>query len=199
MVVAHASGHDHDKTLTSAAVTQAKARTGGRPFAWCGDGWRDYGLVLTRAYRQEVRDGRRGRPPKRVPAGLALTQRIKHTDPHGRLLSIETKATLGTLITPPDTTRVERLNGVLRDRLNAFTRKTHAFAKTVDTWDALLDLAVFEHNWLRPHPALRSPLDDPPRGHAPRFERRTPAMALGLTDHPWAWTELLTMPRPVSH
>jgi hypothetical protein len=199
MIVAHARGHDHDQALTSAAVAQAKARTGGRPFAWCGDGWRDYGLVLTRAYRQVVRDGRMGRPPKRVPADLALTQRIKHTDPHGRLLSIETKATIGTLVTPPDTTRVERLNGVLRDRLNAFTRQTHAFAKTVATWDALLDLAIFEHNWLRPHPALRVALDEPPHGPAPRFERRTPAMALGLTDHPWAWTDFLTMPSPVSH
>ena len=199
MIVAHASGHDHDQALTSAAVAQAKARTGGRPFAWCGDGWRDYGLVLTRAYRQVVRDGRMGRPPKRVPADLALTQRIKHTDPHGRLLSIETKATIGTLVTPPGTTRVERLNGVLRDRLNAFTRETHAVAKTVDTWDALLALASFEHNWLRPPPALRVPLDDPPHGPARRFARRTPAIALGLTDHPWRWADLLAMPVPVSH
>ena len=199
MVVAHASGHDHDKSLTSAAVAQAQARTGGRPFAWCGDGWRDYGLVLTKAYRRTVREGRMGRPRKRVPDDLALTQRIKHTDSRGRLLSIETKATIGALVTPPGTTRVERLNGVLRDRLNAFTRKTHAFAKTVDTWDALLDLAVFEHNWLRPHPALHSPLDAPPNRQAPRYERRTPAMALGLTDHPWRWADFLARPMPVSH
>jgi hypothetical protein len=198
MVVAHARSHDHDRALTSAAVAQAKARTGGRPFAWCGDGWRDYGPVLTQAYRQVVRDGRMGRPPKRVPADLALTQRIKHADPHGRLLSIETTATIGTLVTPPGTTRVERLNGVLRDRLNAFTRKTHAFAKTVDTWDALLDLAVFEHNWVRPHPALRRPLAEPTGPQAPRFEQRTPAMALALTDHSWRWDELLSRSVPIS-
>ena len=199
MVVAHAGSHDHDKSLTSAAVARAQARTGGRPFAWCGDGWRDYGPVLTRAYRRTVREGRIGRPRKQVPDDLALTQRIKHCDPKGRLLSIEIKATIGTLVTPPGTTRVERLNGVLRDRLNAFTRKTHAFAKTAETWDALLDLAVFEHNWLRPHPALRSPRDDPPNRQAPRYEPRTPAMALGLTDHPWRWDAFLAMPIPVSH
>jgi hypothetical protein len=199
MVVAHAGGRDHDKSLTSAAVAQAQARTGGRAFAWCGDGWRDYGLVLTRAYRRTVREGRMGRPRKRVPDELALTQRIKHTDSRGRLLSIETKATIGALVTPPGTTKVERLNGVLRDRLNAFTRKTHAFAKTADTWDALLDLAIFEHNWLRPHPALRVARDDPPNRQALRYEPRTPAMALGLTDHPWRWTDFLIMPIPVSH
>ncbi len=198
MVVARASSREHTRALTAAAVAQAKARTGGRPFSWCGDGWRDYGLVLTQAYRQAVRDGRLGRPPKRVPADLALTQRIKHTDPHGRLLSIETKATIGTLVTPPGTTRVERLNGVLRDRLNAFTRKTHAFAKTGETWDALLDLALFEHNWLRPHPALRVPIDAPTHPHAPRFQQRTPAMALDLADHPWRWIDFLAMPIPIS-
>jgi hypothetical protein len=198
MVVARATSRDHNRALTTAAVEQAQARTCGRPFSWCGDGWRDYGPVLIQLYRQVVRDGRMGRPPKRVPADLALTQRIKHADLHGRLLSIETKATIGTLVTPPGTTRVERLNGVLRDRLNAFTRKTHAFAKTGDTWDALLDLALFEHNWLRPHPALRRPLSAQADPRAPRFEQRTPAMALDLTDHPWCWTDFLAMPIPIS-
>ena len=77
--------------------------------------------------------------------------------------------------------RVERLNGVLRDRLSALTRRTHAFAKTAETWDALLGLAIFEHNWLRPHPALRRPSATPGR----RYDAHTLAMALGLTDHRW--------------
>ncbi len=198
MIVAHASGHEHNDALASAAVAQARARTGGRPFAWCGDGWREYRPVLTRAYRRVVRDGRPGRPPRRVPDDLALTQRIKHCDPHGRLLSVEVKATIGTLVEPPGTVRVERLNGVLRDRLNALTRKTHAFAKTANTWDALLGLAIFEHNWLRPHPALRRPIVGPTRSQDRRFERRTPAMALGLAERPWTWPELLRMPVHVS-
>jgi len=42
----------------------------------------------------------------------------------------------------------ERLNGVLRDRLNYLTRKTHAFAKDGRTWDAAVTLSVFEHNCL---------------------------------------------------
>jgi hypothetical protein len=139
-----------------------------------------------------------GRPRQRVPDELVLTQRIKHCDPHGRLLSIEVKATIGAPVVPPGTTRVERLNGVLRDRLNALTRKTHAFAKTAATWDALLDLAIFEHNWLRPHPALRLPIVGPTRSQDRRFERRTPAMALGPADRPWTWLDLLRMPAYVS-
>ena len=138
--------------------------------------------MLTRAYRRRLHTGLRGRPPWRLPAGLALTQRIKQWDPPGHLVRIDTAATIGPLIEPPATVRVERLNGVLRDRLNALTRKTHAFAKTAETWDALLQLALFEHNWLRPHPALRC----------------TPAMALGLADHRWRWPEFLTTPPPIS-
>jgi IS1 family transposase len=198
MIVAHASGRQHDAALAAAAVAQVMARTGERPCAWCGDGWHAYRPVLTAAYRRLVRTGRRGRPARRVPPELSLTRRIKHRTPTGRLIRIETEATLGAPVEPPDTVRVERLNGVLRDRLNALTRKTHAFAKTAATWDALLELAIFEHNWLRPHPALRLPLDQPTHPHARRFARRTPALALGLTDHPWRWPELLTLPTPIS-
>ncbi len=54
----------------------------------------------------------------------------------------------------------------------------------------LLALALFEHNWLRPHPALRRPTAVAGR----RYDRRTPAMALGLTDHRWTWAEFLPTP-----
>jgi hypothetical protein len=74
------------------------------------------------------------------------------------------------------------------ERLACLTRKTHAFAKTTSTWDALFGLALFEHNWLRPHPALGQ-LSIVPRRY---YERRTPAMAIGLTDHRWSWPEFLT-------
>ena len=89
---------------------------------------------------------------------------------------------------------IERLNGVLRDRLASLTRKTHAFAKTAQTWAALFGMVVFEHNWLRPHPALSQPSTTPGR----RYERRTPAMAIGLSDHRWSWREFLTTKATVS-
>jgi len=60
---------------------------------------------------------------------ITLTQTIKHRDEHGRLLSVEIRTALGATMEPAGTVHVERLNGALRDRLNALTRKTHAFAK----------------------------------------------------------------------
>jgi hypothetical protein len=76
----------------------------------------------------------------------------------------------------------------LRERLNALTRKTHAFAKRDATWDALVHLQLFEHNWIRPHRALRLLMNTKPL----RYQPRTPAMALGLFEHPWSWITFLT-------
>ena len=139
-----------------------------------------------------MRTGRRGRPPLRVPDGLALTQTITHRDAHGRLLEIERRATVGAPVPQPRTVRVERPNGVPRDRRAAPPRKTHAFAKAAETWDALRGLTVFEHTWLRPHPALRRPSATPGR----RYDRRTPA--LGLTEHRRTRLEFLTTHVPIT-
>jgi len=110
------------------------------------------------------------------------------------LVSVAVRATIGAAVAQPHPVHVERCNGVLRDRLACLTRKTHAFAKATATWDAALSLALFEHNWLRPHPALRRPLLAPIDQR--RYLRRTPAMALGLADQPWTWLDFLTQPLP---
>ena len=192
-VVAHASG-PREEALAARVFAQPKARSAGQALPWCSDGWRPYPEQLRRAYRQPVRTGRRGRPPLRLPDGVRLTQTIKHRDVHGRLLRVETRATFGAPVDQPALVHVERRHGVCRDRLNALTRKTHAFAKTAATWDALLDLHVFEQNWLHPHPALRQPVVALGRV----YNQRTPAMALRLSDHVWTWRELLTTPVRVS-
>ena len=191
--MAHATG-PRDEALLTKAVQQAYARSAGQPVGWCSDGWGPYPRVIARTYRRPVRTGKRGRPPLRLPAGVSLTQTVKHRSRRGRLVRVETRATLGAPVAPPAPVHGERRNGVLRDRLACLTRKTHACAKTAATWDALLAVALLEHNWLRPHPALRQPARLPGR----RYDRRTPAMALGLTDHPWIWAEFLSMRAPVS-
>ena len=198
-VVAHASGR-RQEALAAEAITKAHARSRGQPVSWCSDGWGAYPKAIRRAYRRPVKTGRRGRPPLVVPEGVSLTQTIKHRDEHGRLLSVEIRPTIGAAAAEeveqqqPVPVHIERLNGALRDRLACLTRKTHAFAKSTSTWDALFGLALFEHNWLRSHPALSQPSTVPGR----YYERRTPAMAIGLTDHHWSWRELLTTKATVS-
>ncbi len=182
------------ENLIAQAVTTTVERTHQRELHWFSDGWRGYQSILVRAYRQRKLTGKRGRPPWVIPEALTLMQTVKHRDEHGRLLSVETRAALGARMEPAGTVHVERLNGALRDRLNALTRKTHAFAKRDATFDALLDLQLFDHNFHRPHRALRLPLVDGAR----RYQQRSPAMALGLTDHLWSFQELLTTRIPIT-
>ncbi len=186
-IVAHAHGRIGDE-LVDQAVGIVGERTKHRPLDWCGDGWRGYPAVISRHYRQPHIPGKRGRPAVIVPATVRLTQTIKHRDEHGRLLSVEVKAALGTEIPHARTVHIERFHGCLRDHLNALTRKTHAFAKMDETWDALLSLQIFDHNFGRSHQALRLP-------HLTslgRYLHRSPAMALGISDHIWSLAELLT-------
>jgi hypothetical protein len=192
-VIACATGPLNEKLLEQ-AVTTAVERTHHRPLSWFSDGWHGYRSILVRAYRQRVRTGKRGRPPWVVPETVTLTQTVKHRDEHGRLLSVEIRAALGAGMEPPGTVHVERLNGALRDRINALTRKTHAFAKRDASWDALITLHLFDHNFHRAHRALRLPFEDGVR----RYRQRSPAMALGVADHLWSFQELLTSRIPIT-
>jgi hypothetical protein len=173
-VVACATG-PLKEDLIEQAVTTTVQRTHQRPLSWFSDGWHGYRSILVRAYRQRVLTGKRGRPLWVVPETVTLTQTIKHRDEHGRLLSVEIRAALGAGLEPAGTVHVERLNGALRDRLNALTRKTHAFAKRDATWDALVTLQLFDHNFHRPHRALRLPLGEGVRC----YRQRSPAWLWG--------------------
>ena len=121
---------------------------------------------------------------------MALTQAVKQRL-DGRVIGIDIRQTIGQAAACPCVVCEERLNGVLRDRLNCLTRKTHAFAKQTHTWDAAVTLCLFEHNWLRPHSALRQARES--RYEHRHYRKRTAAMALGLTHHVWSWTEFLSL------
>ena len=192
-VVACATGAPSEE-LIEQAVTITVQRTHQRELHWFSDGWHGYQNILRRAYRQLAPTAKPGRPPWVVPETVTLTKTVKHRDEHGRLLSVEIRAALGAAIEPTGTVHVERLNGALRDRLEALTRKTHAFAKRDATWDALVGLQLFDHNFHRAHRALQLPLADGRR----RYHHRSPAMALGLTDHCWSFLELLTTRLPIT-
>jgi hypothetical protein len=176
------------ENLIEQAVTTTVERTRQRKLSWFSDGWHGYRSILVQAYRQRRLAGKRGRPAWVVPETVTLTQTVKHRNAHGRLLSVEIRAALGASLEPAGTVHVERLNGALRDRLNALTRKTHAFAKRDATWDALVTLQLFDHNFHRAHRALRLPAKD----SVHRYRQRSPAMALGLANHLWSFQEVLT-------
>ena len=171
-------------------VRQTRERTAGqRGILWISDGHPAYEKAVRRTYRAPLRTGRPGRPRYVMTPGTGLTQVVK-TREGSRVVSVDVRHRFGPEPTSPHTVRVERRNGVFRDRLACVTRKTHAFAKRDESWDALVGLSLFEHNWLRPHSALRERAPDLQAGRY--YRKRSPAMALGLTDRIWSWTEFLT-------
>lgn len=141
--------------LEDAAAPEVVHRTCQRTAAragrtWISDGRRVYRRSIRRIYRDPLHTGRRGRPRLLPTAGVGLVQAVKLRR-GGRLVRIEVHPRFGDVV--PECTYtvcVERLNGVLRDRLACLTRKTHAFAKREQTWDAAVGLCLFEHNWMRP-------------------------------------------------
>jgi hypothetical protein len=195
--VAWAAGR-RQATLAEAVVPATRQRTvaqAGVP--WISDGWEAYAEVVADSYCDAVPAGIADHDDwfllHRTP-GVALTQAVKHRRGR-RLLHVEGRAPIGAVAAQPSAVHIERLHGVLRDRLACLTRKTHACAKDAARWDAAVGLALFAHTWLRPHPALQLPLAEPTGWR--RSHRRTPAMALGLTDHCWSCVDFLT--RPVPH
>jgi hypothetical protein len=183
------SGKPTEQEAAAEVVPLTRERTAERRgIRWISDGLRAYRDLVGKVYRDPVRTGR-GRTRMLLTPGVGLTQVVKNRV-GGRVTGITVRHCFGEQTVDPYTVRVERLNGCLRDRLGCMTRKTHGFAKRVTTWHAFLGLGIFEHNWLRPHPALREKATDLPKGH--RYRQRTPAMAIGIAHHAWSWTEFLT-------
>src|SRR5262249_17162396 len=189
-VVGWASG-PREETLAETVVAPTGQRTAGQVgIRYVSDGWKPYAETVRTTDRDREPSGiRSGWDILRPTEGIRLTQAVKHRKGR-RLLRVEVRATIGEPVEQPYPVHIERLNGVLRDRLGCLTRKTHAFAKEIALWDALFSVTLFEHNWIRPHIALRIRLAQPDNGR--RYDRRTPAMAVGLADHAWTWTELIT-------
>ena len=189
-VVAWAFGPTEDEVAPE-VVRLTRQRTQAQAgVAWVSDGREAYRKAIRRVYRDPQPTGQRGRPPLVLREDVSLTQAVKQRK-DGRVVGVEVRPVLGEPVGCPYCVHEERLNGVLRDRLNALTRQTHAFAKLTTTWDALVSVCLFEHNWLRPHVALRERVLGLPGGR--RYRQRTPAMAIGLTDHVWSWEEFLTV------
>jgi hypothetical protein len=110
-----------------------------------------------------------------------------------RIVAVRVRHCFGPRPSQAYTVHIERRNGVLRDRLGCLSRKTHAFAKRNATWDAGVALSLLEENWMRAHQVLRVGASN--KRVSPdqrRYLQRSPAMAVGLTDHVWSRVEFLT-------
>lgn len=177
------------------------------------DGWAAYPKAILRTFRRKVpRQGRIGRCRLQVWETLGVVRIVKQTTEAGKSVFNLTRQILrgsaefvGQQLTSShggiviNTAFIERLNATFRQRLAPLTRRTHHAAKRIQTLHAAMFLLGTTYNFCTVHCALRQPNFDDPT--LPRWLRRTPAMAAGLTDHVWSIHELLAFksaPPPLS-
>jgi len=89
-----------------------------------------------------------------------------------------------------NTSFVERWNGTQRQFNARKKRKAYTFSKELSLHEACTWLVVLWYNFGWCVRTLRQQTQQTP----PRYKQRTPAMAAGLTDHPWTMQELLHYP-----
>ncbi|MGB7001924.1 MAG: hypothetical protein WBE22_07935, partial [Halobacteriota archaeon] len=83
-----------------------------------------------------------------------------------------------------NTSYVERFNLTLRCCLCSLIRRTLAAAKKKEELEGQMFLFQVFYNFVRPHMSLTL-------GKGKGKQKRTPAIAAGLTDHVWNWEEVL--------
>ncbi|MGI0053186.1 MAG: hypothetical protein ACRECR_02860 [Thermoplasmata archaeon] len=154
---------------------------------------------------QPLRLGERGRYPQTVtvpPDDLRYAVVHKERE-QNHVIRVTRRVRLGTeravnaaLSNSPvsariNTSFVERENGKLRADNGRLVRKTLGFSKKKpDFLDSVRRSIAYDH-FCRPHRGLRQ---EHPRGELPHgaiWEKRSPMMALGHTDHIWSVRELL--------
>ena len=92
------------------------------------------------------------------------------------------------------TAYIERLNATFRSALAPLVRRGRAIAHKVETLTAGMYLVGGAYHFCWVHESLRLPA---PAGSGRKWQERTPAMAAGLTDHPWTMHELLRYQVPL--
>ena len=171
----------------------------------CVDGLASYVTAFLQVFRQPVYTGRRGRPRLVLADGFQFAQVVKHAAKRhvvgvthrvvrGTLAGIEAVLTATATGTVINTAYIERLNATFRAHLAPLTRRGRAITRTEAALTAGMWLVGTAYNCCWPHDSLRL-LAAP--GAPRKWDERTPAMAAGLTDHPWTIGELLRFQIPL--
>jgi transposase-like protein/IS1 family transposase len=160
------------------------------------DGWAAYPNSIKRAFREKVKETvGRGRTRLRVWKDLCIVTVIKRTEKKHvvevtRTLTYGKQEQANALLqrskggTVWNTAFIERINGTFRERLAVLTRKCRHAARRLRALETGMYLVGCTYNLCFPHQELSKAT------HA--GVPCTPAMAAGLTDHPWGINELLS-------
>lgn len=195
-----------DKHLIRALAQQVRTWALCRPILISVDGLSSYVKAFQSAFRSKVpRWGQRGRCRLRPWDNMAIVQVVKQRQPWAidRRVVQGTKNLIELLITLSqggpgqfNTAYIERLNATFRQRLAPLTRRGRSLACRQETLTWGMYLIGCTYNLCTNHASLSLPLWITER-HI-RWVKRTPAMALGITDHQWTIDALLCFKVPTT-
>ena len=184
----------------AALIAQVVARVQTLPL-FLTDGWKAYpaarlhvwGVVYRRRRRGKV--GRKPHPRLVAPKHLFYAQVVKVRNPAGQVVEVSRRVVFGgprrfvkqlrlrQLGTTIQTAFMERWYGTLRGLVAPLRRRTRCLSWSHRRHRGRVWLLVSLYNFVMPHKSLC-------QGRT----RRTPAMAIGLTDHVWSYQEYVWLP-----
>jgi hypothetical protein len=187
-----------------AVVEDFKRRTGGRPMRLItSDEHRPYKEAILRTYGIEATTTRSGRParaPRKVAPPSLCYAAVHKVRRRGRVVEVlirliyGTAALLAAALSASTVSRavnvsfLERQHLTDRHRNARKSRKTYRFSKSWEAHEGATYFTLYSYNFCWPVRTLRI------RSAEGAWQRRTPAMAAGLTDHVWSLTEWLKFP-----
>ena len=191
-----ARGIDKTETLASVKVFETLKQRGhpDGPPPTISDGWGGIDEAMIEVYGKAPEYSGRGRPPtnKQPQPGWQYVQMVKQRR-NGRVIGTSLRVIYGDekeviALLGQSTAYIERTNLTSRTFNSRLVRKTLAFSKHVQMYEASCAWEDVSYNLGRSHKSLRSEVLHEGR----RWEERSPAMAAGLTDHIWSVAEILT-------
>ncbi len=186
-----------DGALVTATLRRVAACAARTALLRCVDGFSAYVGAVRTVFRVALRTGRPGRPRLILPETVLLAQVIKSHQGR-RLVDVTRRVVYGTAEAVADaitatrggtqinTSYIERLNATFRAALAPLTRRGRRLAHGAALLTSGMWLVGTTYNFCWPHASLRLPALG-----GRKWQKRTPAMAAGLTDHRWTMEELL--------
>ena len=185
------------QNTAAALIAQVVARTQALPL-FLSDGWKPYIVALLQVvgvvYRPRRRGnvGRKPKPRLVAPKNLFYAQVVKVRDKAGHVVEVSRRVVFGgprrfgkqlrlrQLGETIQTAFMERWYGTLRGLVAPLRRRTRCLSWSHTRHRGKVWLVVSLYNFVMPHKSLR-------QGRT----LRTPAMAIGLTDHIWSYREYI--------
>jgi IS1 family transposase len=190
------------RTQDTAAALIAQVVARARQLAlFLTDGWKPYTAALLQVVgvvsrpRQRGKVGRQPKPRLVAPPALFYAQVVKVRNKTGHVVEVSRRVVYGgprrfgkqlrlrQLGETIQTAFMERWYGTLRGLVAPLRRRTRCLSWSRARHRGKVWLMVSLYNFVMPHKSLR-------QGRRPR----TPAMAIGLTDHVWSYREYIWLP-----